>query len=204
MSDLALALLTALLGTLKSRRDLVLENLALRHQLAVLASSDKRPRFSSADRLVWTCLRRLWDGWKGALFLVQPATVVRWHREGFRRYWGRKSLRRPGRPRVDPELRSLIRKMATANPLWGAPRVHGELLKLGLEISESTVSRWMPKSRKTPSPSWRAFLENHLGDLVSIDFFAVPTARFRVLFCLLVLSHKRRRVLHHRYERRAA
>jgi transposase InsO family protein len=196
MFDLALALLTALLGTLKSRRDLVLENLALRHQLVVLSSSDKRPRFSSADRLVWTCLRRLWDGWKGALFLVQPATVVRWHREGFRRYWGRKSLRRPGRPRVDPELRSLIRKMATANPLWGAPRVHGELLKLGLEISESTVSRWMPKSRKTPSPSWRAFLENHLGDLVSIDFFTVPTARFRVLFCLLVLSHKRRRVLH--------
>jgi len=196
MFDLALIITTALLGALKSRRDLVLENLALRHQLAVLANSERRPRFRPADRLVWTSLRRLWNGWEGSLFLVQPATVVRWHRERFRRYWRRKSRRQPGRPRIDPELRSLIRKMATANPLWGAPRIHGELLKLGVEISESTVSRWMPKFRKTPSPSWRSFLDNHVGDLVSIDFFTVPTARFRVLFCFLILSHERRRVLH--------
>ncbi len=196
MSDLVLALAAALLSALKSRRDLVLENLALRHQLAVLAASDRRPRFRVADRLVWTCLRRLWGGWRGALFLVQPATVVRWHREGFRRYWRRKSRRQPGRPRVDPELRSLIRKMATANPLWGAPRVHGELLKLGLDVSETTVSRYMPRNRQPPSQTWRSFLDNHIGDLVSIDFFTVPTARFQVLFGFLVLSHNRRRVLH--------
>jgi transposase InsO family protein len=196
MPNLALALLTALLGALKFRRDLVLENLALRHQLAVLAASDKRPRFRLADRLVWTCLRRFWDGWRGALVLVQPATVVRWHREGFRRFWRRKSRQQPGRPRVDPELRSLIRKMANANPLWGAPRVHGELLKLGLDVSETTVSRFMPRGRKPPSQTWRNFLDNHIGDLVSIDFFTVPTARFQVLFSFLVLSHTRRRVLH--------
>ncbi len=98
------------------------------------------PALSPPDRLIWTCLSRLWCGWKGALFLVQPATVVRWHREGFRRYWKRKSRRRPGRPRIDPEIRALIRRMASANPLWGVPRVHGELLKLGLDLSEITVS----------------------------------------------------------------
>ena len=131
MPGLARALATALLGALRTRRHLVLENLALRHQLAVLAASGGRPRFRPADRLIWVCLRRLWNGWREVLVLVQPATVVRWHREGFRRYWERKSRRRPGRPRIDPELRSLIRKMATANPLWGAPRIHGEFEILG-------------------------------------------------------------------------
>jgi len=196
MPGLACALATALLGALKTRRHLVLENLALRHQLTVPATSDRRSRFRPADRLVWTCLRRFWDGWREVLVLVQPVTVVRWHREGFRRYWERKSRRRPGRPRKDPELRSLIRKMATANPLWGAPRIHGELLKLGFDVSESTVSRYLPRRRKPPSPRWRTFLNSHASELVSIDFFTVPTARFHVLFCFRVLSHRRRRVLH--------
>ena len=166
MSDLALALASALLSTLESRRDLVLENLALRHQLAVLAASERRPRFRPADRLVWTCLRRFWNGWRGALVLIQSATVFRWHREGFRRYWRRKSRQQSGRPRVDPELQSLIRKMANANPLWGAPRVHGELLKLGLDISDTTVSRYMLRSRKPPSQTWRNFLDNHIEPLI--------------------------------------
>ncbi len=161
----------SLLGALKTRRHLVLENFALRQQLAVLAASGSRPRFHPADRLIWVCLRRLWNGWREVLVLVQPATVVRWHREGFRRYWERKSRRRPGRPGIDSELRSLICKMATANPFWGAPRIHGELLKLGFELSETTVSRYMPRRCKPPSPSWRVFLNSHASDLVSIDFF---------------------------------
>ncbi len=196
MPGLARALATALLGALKTRRHLVLENLTLRHQLAILAASGGRPRFRPADRLIWVCLRRLWNGWREVLVLVQPATVVRWHREGFRHYWERKSRRRPGRPGIDPDLRSLIRKMATVNPLWGAPRIHGELLKLGFDLSEITVSRYLPRRCKPPSPSWRVFLNSHASDLVSIDFFTVPTARFQVLFCFLVFSHRRRRVLH--------
>ncbi len=196
MLEIVSTLAKTLRSALESRQDLVLENLALRHQLAVLTRSEGRPRFRPADRLLWIALRWLWDRWRDSLVLVHPATVVRWHREGFRRYWARKSRRRPGRPLVDPELVRLIRRMATANPLWGAPRIHGELLKLGIEVSERTVSRYMPEQRKPPSQSWRTFLKNHMGDLVSIDFFTVPTARFQVLFCLLVLSHDRRRVLH--------
>ena len=196
MFEIVSTLAKTLRSALQSRQDLILENLALRHQLAVLIRSEGRPRFRPADRLFWIGLRRLWDGWRDSLVLVRPATVVRWHREGFRRYWARKSRCRPGRPRVDPELVRLIRRMATVNPLWGAPRIHGELLKLGIEVSERTVSRHMPRQRKPPSQTWRTFLENHVGDLVSIDFFTVPSARFQVLFCFLLLSHDRRRVLH--------
>ena len=196
MLEIFFALARTLRSALKVRRDLVLENLALRHQLAVLTRPGNRPRFRPADRFLWTSLRSLWDRWRQSLVLVHPATVVRWHREGFRRYWARKSRRRPGRPRVDPELIRLIRRMATTNPLWGAPRIHGELLKLGIEVSERTVSRWMPKRPKPPSQSWRAFLENHLKDLVSIDFFTVPSATFQILFVFVVLIHDRRRVLH--------
>jgi transposase InsO family protein len=196
MLDIFLALVGTLRSGLKTREDLVLENLALRHQLAVLMRSDRRVRFRVADRLFWIVLRRLWANWKAAIVLVQPATVLGWHRQGFRNYWRRKSRRQPGRPRVDRDIRALIRRMATANPLWGAPRIHGELRKLGIEVSERTVSRWLPKPSTPPSQSWRTFLANHLGDLVSIDFFTVPTIRCEILFCFLVLSHDRRRVLH--------
>ena len=196
MLEIVSTLAKTLRSALEPRQDLVLENLALRHQLSVLTRSEGRRRFRPADRLLWIALRWLWDRWRDSLVLVHPATVVRWHREGFRRYWAWKSRCRSGRPRVDPDLVRLIRRMATANPLWGAPRIHGELLKLGIEVSERTVSRYMPKQRKPPSQTWRTFLENHMADLVSIDFFTVPTARFQVLFCLLVLSHNRRRVLH--------
>lgn len=196
MLEIAATLARALRSALETRQDLVLENLALRHQLAVLARSDRRPRFTPADRLLWIWLRWLWGHWTDSLVLVRPATVLRWHREGFRRYWARKCRRRPGRPGVDPELLKLIRRMASANPLWGAPRIHGELLKLGIDVSERTVSRHMPKRRKPPSQTWRTFLDNHVGELVSIDFFTVPTARFQVVFGFLVLSHNRRRVLH--------
>ncbi len=156
-----------------------------------------RPRLRTADRLFCVWLLRIWPNWRKALLLVRPETVVGWHRQGFRLFWtwvsGRK---RSGRPGVSSEVKDLIRKMAAANPLWGAPRIHGELLKLGIEVSERTVSRLLPRNRKPPSQTWRAFLNNHVKELVSIDFFTVPTATFRVLFVLVVLAHHRRRVIH--------
>ncbi len=188
--------LQAARSSLRSRRDLALENLVLRQQLAVL-SRKRKPRLSNADRLFWLALRRYWKDWRNHLVLVKPETVVRWHRAGFKRYWTRKSrVRRGGRPRVDPEVRGLIRKMNRANPTWGAPRIHGELLKLGIDVSQATVSKYMVRRRKPPSQRWRTFLENHVGELVSVDFFTVPTVSFEVLFVFLVLAHDRRRVVH--------
>src|SRR5256885_4999220 len=124
-----------------------------------------------------------------------PETVVGWHREGFRRYWAWKSRPR-GRPRIRAELHDLIRRMSRANPLWGAPRIHGELLKLGLTISQATVSKYMIRPRRPPSQAWRTFLKNHAADVIALDFFTVPTATFRVLFVLVVLTHSRRRLVH--------
>ena len=142
-------------------------------------------------------MSRFWGNWKETLVIVRPETVLRWHRKRFASYWTRLSLRKcPGRPAVGREIRELIRRMAKSNPLWGAPRVHGELLKLGIDISERTVSRWMPRRRKPPSQTWRAFLDNHVSELASIDFFTVPTATFRVLFVLIVLAYDRLRIVH--------
>jgi transposase InsO family protein len=142
-------------------------------------------------------LSRFWGDWKETLLLVKPETVLRWHRKRFASYWTRLSRKHhPGRPGSDREIRERIRRIAHANILWGAPRVHGELLKLGIDVSERTVSRWMPRRRKPPSQTWRAFLDNHVADLVSMDFFTVPTATFRVLFVLVVLAHDRRRIVH--------
>ena len=186
-----------LLSLLKTRQKLLLENLALRQQLAVLNRSAKRPQLRPSDRIFWIVLSRIWRHWSETLLIVQPATVVHWHRQGFRWYWTWKSrVQRLGRPSLDPMVRELIRKMSRANPLWGAPRIHGELLKLDIQVSQATVSKYMIRARKPPSQSWRTFLNNHLPDLVSIDFFTVPTATFRVLYVFIVLSHERRSVLH--------
>ena len=182
-------------AAIRCRHDLATENLALRQQLAVMKYQRPRPRVTDADRLFWLFLSRIWSGWHASLHIVQPETVVRWHRQGFRYYWRWKSRHR-GRPRVDPEIRALIRRMCQANPLWGAPRVHGELLKLGIEVSETTVSKYMIKHRGPPSQNWRTFLQNHAKELIALDFFTVPTATFRVLFVLVILSHDRRRILH--------
>ena len=149
------------------------------------------------DRLLWVWFSRIWSDWRSALAIVQPETVVAWHRAGFRRFWtwkGRRGQR--GRPRISGEIRDLIRQMCRENPGWGAPRIHGELLKLGLDIGESSVSKYLVRSSRPPSQTWRTFLENHAKQLASIDFFTVPTLRFQVLYVFLVLAHDRRRILH--------
>jgi len=196
MLHLLYALLATARSSLKSQRELALENLALRQQLATLHRKTKRPRLTHADRAFWVALRRLWPDWQNALLIVKPETVIRWHRKGFKLYWTWKSRHRSGRPPIDAQLRMLIRRMAQENPTWGAPRIHGELLKLGFEVSEATVSRYMPRRRTPPSQTWRAFLRNHTKDLVSVDFFVVPTATFRVLYVFLVLEHERRRIVY--------
>ena len=178
-------------------RQLALENLALRQQLAVYKRSVPRPRLRTMDRLLWVGLARVWAGWRQALVIVSPDTVLRWQRRRFREHWTRLSGRpRVGRPPINAEITALIRNMTAMNPLWGAPRIHGELRKLGIEVAERTVSRLMPKRRAPPSQTWRTFLANHVRDLVSLDFFTVPTAGLRVLFVFLVLAHHRRRVVH--------
>src|SRR5437867_2984548 len=178
-------------------RQLALENLALRQQLAVYKRTVNRPKLQRSDRLLWVWLSRVWPAWRQALVIVAPATVLRWQRRRFRRHWATLSGRRPaGRPPVDAAIKALVRRMAAANPLWGAPRIHGELLKLGIDVADRTASRLLPKRRSPPSQTWRTFLTNHVRDLVAIDFFTVPTARLRVLFVFVVLAHDRRRVLH--------
>ena len=162
------------IAALKSRRDLTLENVALRHQLMVLQRQPGRLRRKDRDRLLWVWLRRVWPGWHRALVVVQPATVVKWHRCGFRAYWRWKSRSKGGRPRVDPQVQKLIREMWVSNPTWGKPRIQAELHKIGIEVSDSTVLRYRPRRLNPPSQTWRSFLENHLTDIVAIDFFVVP------------------------------
>jgi putative transposase len=182
---------------LGGHRQLALENLALRQQLAVYKRTLPCPKLRTMDRLLWLALAKVWTGWRQALVIVSPDTVLRWQRRRFRDYWTRLSGRSTGgRPSVSAQIAALVRKMAAANPLWGAPRIHGELLKLGIDIAERTGSQLMPRRRSGPSQTWRTFLANHFRDMVAIDFFTVPTARFRILFVLVVLAHYRRRVVH--------
>ncbi|MCI0387341.1 MAG: helix-turn-helix domain-containing protein [Acidobacteria bacterium] len=163
-------------STFKERRNLALENLALRQQLAILKRTQKRPSIEKKDRLFWVWLSWVWMGWRESLIIVKPETVIGWHRKSFRLFWT-KLLRRKtgGRPSINREVKALIMQMAQANPLWGAPRIHGELLKLGIEVSERTVSRLMPRNRKPPSQTWRTFLDNHFKEIVSIDFLVMTS-----------------------------
>ena len=174
---------------------LLAENLALRQQLAVLRRSVRRPKLRNRDRVFWAWLSKLWPDWRSALVIVRPDTVVKWHRAGFRLYWRWKS-RRTGRPKKNVIIRDLIREMSRDNPTWGAPRIHAELHLLGYEVAESTVARYMDRSRKPPSPTWRSFLANHAGQIAAVDFFTVYTITFKVLYCFVVLGHHRRRILH--------
>ena len=188
-----------LAGLFRSREDLLLENLALRQQLLALHSRRPRPRLSTAHKLFWVILRRIWSGWKRPLVLVTPKTVVAWHRAGFRLYWKwlSRARRVGGRKRVSPEVRVLIFRMASENPTWGAPRIHGELLKLGFDLSEPTVSRWLRRAPRTPAPAqrWLTFLRSHREAIAAMDFFTVPTLTFGVLYCFFVISHDRRKIL---------
>ncbi len=169
----------------------------MRQQLAVYKRTTSRPKRRWSDRLLWVWLSRVWTGWRDALVIVAPDTVLRWRQRRFRDHWTKLSGRpTAGRPPVSAEITALVKKMAEANPLWSAPRIHGELLKLGIDVAERTVSRLIPQRRTPPSQIWRTFLTNHVRDLVSIDFFTVPTAHWRVLFVPIVLAHHRRRVLH--------
>ena len=181
----------------RSRSDLILENLALRQQIAVLTRTKPRARLEPEDRILWLALRQSWSRWRDALAIVKPETVVSWHRSAFRRYWTSLS-RPPGRPRLGAEIRMLIVRMALENPTWGAPRIHGELLKLGLEVSERTVSRYLPRIRPTRGAlgEWMTFLRNHREVLTGMDFFTVATATFRTLYVWFVIHHDRRRILH--------
>jgi len=168
----------------------------LRQQLAILQRARPRPKLRNRDRLFWVVLSRLWNGWQSVLLIVSPATVVRWHRQGFQYYWRWKSRRRPGRPAIAPQLRRLIARMSKDNPLWGAPRIQAELRLLGHDLAPSTVAKYMARGRKPPSPTWRSFLKNHVGDIAAVDFFTIPTAFFQVLYVFVVLRHDRRRVVH--------
>jgi putative transposase len=197
MSSLLVALFALVASSFRTRAALQAEILALRHQLAVFQkNAPGRLRLQRSDRFLWVLLSRFWSGWRRCLQMVQADTVLRWHRRAFAWYWTRKSRRLPGRPEVAADIRDLIRRMRQANPLWGAPRIHGELLKLGIKVAPSTVARYLPRARKPPSQTWRTFLTNHLAQTAAIDFFTVPTATFRVLFVFVVLSHERRRVVH--------
>jgi transposase InsO family protein len=197
MISVLVSLFLSLRSCLRSRAVLQLEVLALRHQLQVLnRSRPRRVRLVTADRWLWAWLARSWTAWRTALVIVQPETVIAWHRQGFRLFWTWKSRRRVGRPVVAADLRALIRTMSKANPLWGAPRIHGELLKLGLDVSQATVAKYMGRRHRPPSQTWRTFLTNHAQQIAAADFFVVPTATCRLLFVLLILAHERRRVVH--------
>ncbi len=163
MCNLIFFLFGSFRSLFQSRLRLQAEVIALRHQVTVLRRSQRgRVRLRASDRVFWVWLSRLWSGWRSALTIVKPETVISWHRKGFRLYWAWKSGRRtPGRPEVSEEVRDLVRKMSKANPLWGAPRIHGELLKIGIEVSQATVAKYMGRQRKPPSQTWRTFLQNH-------------------------------------------
>ena len=179
------------------RFHLAAENIVLRQQLAVQWQSVKRPKLRFRDRFFWVLLSKVWSGWKSALAIVQPETVIRWHRCGFKLFWTLKSRAgKPGRPTIARELRKLIRRMSSENPTWGAPRILSELQLLGYDVSEGTVAKYMIRRRKPPSQTWRTFLANHMSVTAACDFFTVPTATFRVLYVFIILSHNRRKIVH--------
>jgi transposase InsO family protein len=188
--------LHALVSPLKTQARLEAEILLLRHQLNVLRRQVRsKPRLTVADRLIFVWLYRLFPRTLNAITIFQPETVIRWHRMGFRLYWRWKSRSRGGRPKIPGEIRRLIREMSLANPLWGAPRIHGELLKLGVEIAQSTVAKYMAKSGRGRPQTWKTFLHNHAAGIAAMDFLIVPTVGFKLLFVLVILRHQRRRLL---------
>lgn len=198
MLTLIVALSANLRHVFSARIDLLLENAALRQQLVIYQRSSARPRLTTVDRLIWILLSLSWLRWRSALLIVQPATVVGWHRHSWKRYWAWKSRRSLcGRPWLAVELRELIMRMARENPLWGAQRIRGELLGLGFEVGRESVRRYMHQARRRPpSQTWRTFLENHAPDIWACDFFTVPTLSFRTLYVFFIIEHGRRKLVH--------
>src|ERR1700752_3214064 len=196
MSDLCKLIWCALIGPFRPRAALQAEILVLRHQLnALRRKSPQRLAFGNVARLVFTALYRVAPGVLDALKILKPQTVIRWHRAGFRANWGWKSRGRGGGPKTPADIRQLIRAMSIANPLWGAPRIHGELLKLGIDVGQTTVAKYMARRRRPPSQGWKTFLHNHADGIASMDLFVVPTVSFRLLYGFLILRHSRRELL---------
>jgi transposase InsO family protein len=196
MRDLLKLIRWGLIGLFRSRASLEAEILVLCHQVNVLRRrSPKRLAFSNLDRLIFAGLYAVAPRILSALAIVEPETVIRWHRAGFRLFWRWKSQSRSGRPRVQAEIRRLIREMSLANPLWGAPRIHGELLKLGIDVGQTSVAKYMARRRRPTSQGWKTFLHNHTDGIASIDLFVVPKLSFRPLYGLLILRRERRQIL---------
>src|SRR3990170_777001 len=180
----------------KSTSRLEAENLLLRHQLTIaMRQAPARLRLRGGDRALLTCMTRLWPSLLGAVQVVQPETILRWHRASFKIFWRWKSRHRAGRPRIDRGLRDVIQRMSRENPLWGAARIHGELLMLGFEVAQSTVSKYMVRRGNPSSQPWKTFLRNHAEAISAIDMCVVPTLTFDLLFAFLVLGHGRRQLL---------
>ena len=192
-----ISILRSCAALLRTREEQALVELALRQQLAIYARRQRRPRIGPLDRAFWVALSRLWPRWKSVLVVVQPDSVVRWHKRRFRAYWRSISTPGPGRPPISEEIRALILRMATENR-WRAWKIHGELSKLGIRVSLATISRYLPKAEPDPDcqQRWTTFLRNHRDLITAMDFFVVPTVRFRLLYAWFVMDHGRRRVLH--------
>jgi transposase InsO family protein len=191
------ALMAYIISCFRCHQSLRLENMALRHQLAVYQHTIKRPKLRPWDRLFGVWLSRLWPAWQKALAFIQPRTVIAWQKKRFRDYWRQLSRSdKPGRPTISKDVLDLIQDMWRSNPTWGAPRIVGELRKLGINVAKSTVEKYRPRVHKSPSPTWKAFLNNHVKDIVACDFFTVPTASFKGLFVFILLAHERRRIVH--------
>ncbi len=196
MTPIIRALIAFAVSLVRSRVSLQLEVVALRHQLTLYQGSSRGPQVHPSDRILWSWLARHWRRWREVVVFVQPATVLAWQRKRSRDHWARLRRREPGRPAISREVRDLIREISGANPRWGSPRILGELRKLGIAVTKSTVEKYRVRPRRPPSPAWRAFLKNHLTEFVALDFFTVPTVNFTVLFVLIVLAHERRKVVH--------
>ena len=190
-------LIRSLLASLRSRRNVALENLVLRHQLQVALRTNPSPRLSNPDRLLWVWLRHSWPDWRDHLHIVKPETVVGWHRKGWRLYWTWKSPGRIGRPRLPEEVKDLIAKISRDNRLWGTERIRGELLKLGIVVSNRSIRRYRwRKPRPEGSQAWRTFLRNHIDGIWAADLFVIQTVGYRVLYVILFISHRRRELVH--------
>jgi putative transposase len=185
------------LGFFKSRTQLQLEMVYLRKQLEILTRTSAKPRLRPSDRFFFSILTNIFSSWKSTLLIIKPETVIRWHQQGFKVYWRWKSRSALGRPRIPQEQIDLIKQIANDNPLWGVPRIHGEILELGFDISEATVQRYLPrKPHRTTRQRWKTFLKNHSAEIVSLDFFVVPTIAFKLLHVLVFRSHDRRKIIH--------